>query len=69
MSAKLGHWASQNDYDYCPCHNDAPDPCPACGATVEPQDRWPYGCCQLPSRPHDYGLRIILVDKHTGKPI
>lgn len=58
-----------NGYRYCPCDNDAPDPCPACGATLAPQNKWPFGCCQLPAPPTDYGIRLILVDKRTGEPV
>lgn len=47
------------------------DPCPDCGATVSGNDRV-HGVCQArypqPART-DYGLRLILVDRDTGKPI
>ena len=29
------HWADRK----CPCHNDLPDPCPLCGASVEGLER------------------------------
>lgn len=31
--------------DYCPCKNESPDPCPACGATVSGHDKV-RGVCQ-----------------------
>lgn len=56
--------------DYCPCENEEPDPCPACGATVGGKDPV-HGCCQArynrrAPRPL---LQIILTDKRTGEPI
>jgi hypothetical protein len=56
--------------EYCPCDNDLPDPCPACGATVKGNDPV-HGLCQARTNrpePKPY-LRIILVDRDTGKPI
>lgn len=55
---------------YCPCHEERPDPCPACGATVSGKDAV-HGVCQATHGmpPSDYGLRLILVDKETGAPV
>jgi hypothetical protein len=58
-----------SNYKYCPCDKEEPNPCPACGATIEPQDKFPFGCCQLPPKPTDYGIRLILVHRDTGKEI
>ena len=52
-----------NGYRYCPCNNDEPSPCPACGASVE------KGVCRLPSPPSDNCINIVLVDKDTGELI
>lgn len=53
--------------DYCPCENDAPDPCPACGATIEGNDEV-RGICQARHgyKPKPY-LSVGLVDKETGE--
>ena len=52
---------------YCPCNNDAPDPCPLCGATLRGDDPV-RGICQHPDPPPtDYGLRLVLIDRETGK--
>ncbi len=54
---------------YCPCENEETDPCPLCGATVSGNDPV-RGVCQYPSPPPtDYGIRIILIDKKTGKQV
>ena len=52
---------------HCPCLNESPDPCPACGATVGGNDSV-RGVCQATHRhaPSDYGLRLIVVDRDTG---
>ena len=55
--------------NYCPCYAEEPDPCPKCGATVSGNDRV-NGVCQYPDPPPlDYGIRIGLVDKETGREI
>lgn len=53
--------------DYCPCENEKPDPCPACGATVEGNDPV-RGVCQARSmsRPPEPLVRLVLIDKRTG---
>lgn len=54
--------------EYCPCENDMPDPCPACGATVEGNDPV-YGICQARypyGKPHPT-VELVLIDKITGK--
>jgi hypothetical protein len=56
---------------YCPCENEQSDPCPACGATVEGNDPV-HGVCQALRKgypPSLYGLKLILVDRETGRPI
>lgn len=49
---------------YCPCEEETPDPCPACGATVKGDDAV-HGVCQAwgGAPPPDYGLRIVLIDE------
>ena len=45
-------------YDYCPCTDDKPDPCPKCGATVE------AGVCLYPiAPPPDYGVSLVVVKR------
>jgi hypothetical protein len=51
---------------YCPCEEETPDPCPACGATVEGNDPV-RGVCQARfgyRRPSDG--QLVLIDKETG---
>ena len=52
---------------YCPCMEQTPDPCPACGATVSGMDQV-HGGCQATggAPPTDYGLRLIVIDRDTG---
>lgn len=55
--------------EYCPCEDDAPDPCPACGATVKGDDKV-RGICQALRGPRLRPLvEVILTHKATGKPI
>jgi hypothetical protein len=55
--------------DYCPCKDETPDPCPACGATVEGADPV-RGVCQA-----RYGYRrepdvlLVLTHRDTGEVI
>lgn len=55
--------------DYCPCLEETPDPCPACGATVDGNDPV-HGVCQA-----RYGYRgppdleFVLVEKSTGEVV
>lgn len=56
---------------YCPCDEETPDPCPECGATVSGNDAV-NGVCQAirrGSQPDDYGLRLVVIDRRTGKEI
>lgn len=55
---------------YCPCKEEKPDPCPACGATVKGDDKW-NGRCQALYGYRDYSWlpKLILVDKETGEQI
>jgi hypothetical protein len=54
---------------FCPCWEETPDPCPACGATVEGKDKV-RGVCQA-----THGFRrkpdveLILIDKHSGEVV
>lgn len=53
---------------YCPCKNERPDPCPACGATVEGNDAV-HGVCQAINQygpPEEY-LSLVLLDKESGE--
>lgn len=55
--------------EFCPCEHGKPDPCPACGATVKGDDPV-HGLCQArKQRPIDYGLRLVVTDRDTGKEI
>lgn len=54
---------------YCPCHEETPDPCPACGATVSGKDPV-RGVCQAThgvERKPD--VLLVLTDRDTGKII
>lgn len=55
---------------YCPCEDETPDPCPACGATIKGDDPV-NGVCQAlrGAPPTDYGLRLVLIDRNTGKEV
>ena len=44
---------------YCPCRDEAPDPCPLCGATVAGNDSV-NGVCQCPPLT-DYGTKSIML--------
>lgn len=54
---------------YCPCREEMPDPCPACGATVDGKDPV-RGVCQAT---HGYQrareVELVLVDKQTGERV
>ena len=54
--------------NYCPCENETPDPCPACGATVDGKDSV-RGVCQARymSRPPSGYPRLVLTDRDTGE--
>lgn len=54
--------------DYCPCEDELPDPCPACGATVKGDDPV-RGVCQARrgAKPSDYRLSLILVHRDSGE--
>jgi hypothetical protein len=52
--------------EFCPCENEMPDPCPACGATVSGKDRV-HGVCQARKgyrRKPD--VILVLTDRDTG---
>ena len=52
---------------YCPCKYETPDPCPACGATVEGKDAV-RGVCQATHGPKPEPLvHLVLIDKETGE--
>jgi hypothetical protein len=53
--------------DYCPCENERPDPCPACGATVSGKDRWRGRCQALHGSKAKPLLELVLKDKETGE--
>lgn len=56
---------------WCPCDNDMPDPCPACGATISGNDSV-RGVCQATtgrSKPKPYLPELILVYRDTGERV
>jgi hypothetical protein len=60
----------RNRPDHCPCKHERPDPCPACGATVEGNDPV-RGVCQARfnrTAPEPY-LSLVLLDKKTGEVV
>jgi hypothetical protein len=54
---------------YCPCENETPDPCPACGATVEGKDKVRGVCQALYGREPKPLVELILINKQTDQPI
>lgn len=53
--------------EYCPCHEEMPDPCPECGATVSGKDAV-RGICQARNGYHRQPLvELVLIDKKTGR--
>lgn len=54
--------------DYCPCNEEGPDPCPACGATVSGNDQVNGVCQARYNRPAPRPLvQIVLIDKRDGE--
>lgn len=54
---------------YCPCKEDSPDPCPACGATASGDDPV-HGVCQAIRgyrAPED--VQLVLINKKTGEVV
>ena len=55
---------------YCPCYEETPDPCPACGATVEGNDPVGGVCQSVTNRCKPEPLvRLVLVHRDTGEVI
>lgn len=54
---------------HCPCDDDKPEMCPACGATVSGKDKWRGRCQALHPKRRPDDLRIILTDARTGEPV
>lgn len=55
--------------EYCPCKDEGPDPCPACGATVAGDDPV-HGVCQARhGAPPEPFLHLDLVDRRTGETV
>lgn len=53
--------------EYCPCDDDKPDPCPACGATISGKDKV-FGRCQAKRRgpkPEPL-LQLVLIDRRQA---
>lgn len=51
--------------EYCPCENEKPDPCPACGATVA------NGVCRARHngpKPEPL-IRLVLTHRDTGEVV
>lgn len=56
---------------YCQCADESPDPCPACGATVDGNDRV-NGICQAQRSgrdPREWLPQLILVHRDTGERV
>jgi len=51
--------------DYCPCYDDKPDPCPACGATISGNDHV-RGVCQA-TYPYKQRARVLFIELHDRK--
>lgn len=52
---------------YCPCENETPDPCPACGATVAGNDPVRGVCQALRGRQPQPLVELVLVHRDTGQ--
>lgn len=54
--------------DYCPCGNDEPPVCPACGATIEPG---PNDTCRARHNgpPPTAYLDLVLIDKRSNEVV
>jgi hypothetical protein len=55
--------------DYCPCEDEKPDPCPACGATVSGKDRWQGRCQARYGSKAPPSLFFVLEDKETREVV
>ncbi len=53
--------------EFCPCYDDVPDPCPACGATVAGNDPVRGVCQAMKARPRQPDVMLVLVDKESGE--
>jgi hypothetical protein len=51
---------------YCPCESETPDPCPACGATVEGNDPVRGVCQAWRGYRRTSDVQLVLIDKETG---
>lgn len=52
---------------YCPCNDDKPDPCPACGATVSGNDPVRGICQALHGYRREPAIRLVLMDRTSGE--
>lgn len=53
---------------YCPCQDDEPATCPACGATVSGNDPFEGRCQARHQGPEPRALvNLVLIDKRTGE--
>ena len=56
--------------DYCPCKDETPAPCPACGATVSGNDPVRGRCQARFNRPAPEPiLHLVLIDKRSGEEV
>lgn len=55
--------------EYCPCHSETPDPCPACGATVSGADPVRGVCQSRRGYRRQPDVILVLTDKRTGEVI
>jgi hypothetical protein len=55
--------------NYCPCEDETPDPCPACGATVSGKDPVRGVCQARYGREPKPDVLLVLTDRDTGKII
>lgn len=52
--------------EYCPCKDETPDPCPACGATESGNDPVRGVCQARRGYRRESDLQLVLIDKQTG---
>lgn len=55
--------------EFCPCFEEAPDPCPACGATVSGKDVVRGICQARKGYRREPDVVLVLTDRDTGAVI
>lgn len=58
-----------NRPEFCPCENEMPDPCPACGATVGGNDKVRGICQARKGYRREPDVILVLTHRDTGELI